>query len=257
MSLTALTAIDGYLAMADAANPLGVYLLARSLLELDGIVTFTVSELRRLSDPRKFDWKERGRKTFSFLVRARTATGDPAIRANMDKAGMPAVKVIHVNDGIKALGEQGNLWAKAHYDALSDFAHPNFGSRKVNIAGGYVGDETRYGKSTFILKSNAGITTYRYPAAAAMDTALSATCERALENARHIFKEIESANLPFSEQELLERTGTRSGFVEVPPEAMAPLGRRAFQDAPKIGRNEPCPCGSGKKFKKCHGADVN
>ncbi|MGE0321957.1 MAG: preprotein translocase subunit SecA [Polyangiaceae bacterium] len=24
--------------------------------------------------------------------------------------------------------------------------------------------------------------------------------------------------------------------------------------APKIGRNDPCPCGSGKKFKKCHGA---
>ena len=23
---------------------------------------------------------------------------------------------------------------------------------------------------------------------------------------------------------------------------------------PKVGRNEPCPCGSGKKFKKCHGA---
>ena len=21
----------------------------------------------------------------------------------------------------------------------------------------------------------------------------------------------------------------------------------------KIGRNDPCPCGSGKKFKKCHG----
>mgnify|MGYP000544287138 FL=1 len=21
----------------------------------------------------------------------------------------------------------------------------------------------------------------------------------------------------------------------------------------KIGRNEPCPCGSGKKFKHCHG----
>jgi preprotein translocase subunit SecA len=21
-----------------------------------------------------------------------------------------------------------------------------------------------------------------------------------------------------------------------------------------VGRNEPCPCGSGKKFKKCHGA---
>lgn len=24
---------------------------------------------------------------------------------------------------------------------------------------------------------------------------------------------------------------------------------------PKIGRNDPCSCGSGKKYKKCHGAD--
>jgi SEC-C motif domain protein len=23
------------------------------------------------------------------------------------------------------------------------------------------------------------------------------------------------------------------------------------RERPKIGRNEPCPCGSGKKFKKC------
>jgi preprotein translocase subunit SecA len=23
-----------------------------------------------------------------------------------------------------------------------------------------------------------------------------------------------------------------------------------------IGRNDPCPCGSGKKFKKCHGANL-
>ncbi len=22
----------------------------------------------------------------------------------------------------------------------------------------------------------------------------------------------------------------------------------------KVGRNEPCPCGSGKKYKVCHGA---
>ncbi len=26
------------------------------------------------------------------------------------------------------------------------------------------------------------------------------------------------------------------------------------RDVPKVGRNEPCPCGSGKKFKNCHGA---
>lgn len=33
-------------------------------------------------------------------------------------------------------------------------------------------------------------------------------------------------------------------------ESLTPFRR----DMPKIGRNDPCPCGSGKKFKKCHGA---
>lgn len=33
-------------------------------------------------------------------------------------------------------------------------------------------------------------------------------------------------------------------------EAQAPYVR----ESPKVGRNDPCPCGSGKKFKKCHGA---
>jgi preprotein translocase subunit SecA len=25
---------------------------------------------------------------------------------------------------------------------------------------------------------------------------------------------------------------------------------------PEVGRNDPCPCGSGKKYKKCHGANL-
>jgi preprotein translocase subunit SecA len=28
------------------------------------------------------------------------------------------------------------------------------------------------------------------------------------------------------------------------------------RDAPKVGRNDPCPCGSGKKYKKCHGVNA-
>ncbi len=31
--------------------------------------------------------------------------------------------------------------------------------------------------------------------------------------------------------------------------AQAPFVR----GVPKVGRNEPCPCGSGKKYKHCHG----
>jgi len=30
--------------------------------------------------------------------------------------------------------------------------------------------------------------------------------------------------------------------------------KQVKRDEPKIGRNDPCWCGSGKKFKKCHGA---
>ena len=29
--------------------------------------------------------------------------------------------------------------------------------------------------------------------------------------------------------------------------------RQVRRDEPKVGRNDPCPCGSGKKYKKCHG----
>jgi preprotein translocase subunit SecA len=34
-------------------------------------------------------------------------------------------------------------------------------------------------------------------------------------------------------------------------EAAKPVTIR--RDQPKVGRNEPCPCGSGKKYKQCHG----
>ncbi|MFQ6673969.1 MAG: preprotein translocase subunit SecA [Fidelibacterota bacterium] len=37
--------------------------------------------------------------------------------------------------------------------------------------------------------------------------------------------------------------------------APAPRGRpQPIRVGKKVGRNEPCPCGSGKKYKKCHGA---
>jgi preprotein translocase subunit SecA len=32
--------------------------------------------------------------------------------------------------------------------------------------------------------------------------------------------------------------------------------RQVKRDEPKVGRNDPCPCGSGKKYKKCHGASA-
>jgi preprotein translocase subunit SecA len=33
----------------------------------------------------------------------------------------------------------------------------------------------------------------------------------------------------------------------------APKAETFVRAQPKVGRNEPCPCGSGKKYKQCHG----
>jgi hypothetical protein len=54
---------------------------------------------------------------------------------------------------------------------------------------------------------------------------------------------------------------------DVPPDDLEPMGEsladmfwtlngphEPVRQAPRPGRNEPCPCGSGKKYKKCHGA---
>jgi preprotein translocase subunit SecA len=34
----------------------------------------------------------------------------------------------------------------------------------------------------------------------------------------------------------------------------APVAQQPVLNKKKVGRNEPCPCGSGKKYKQCHGA---
>jgi preprotein translocase subunit SecA len=36
-------------------------------------------------------------------------------------------------------------------------------------------------------------------------------------------------------------------------EAAPATGQQPADAGPKVGRNDPCPCGSGKKYKHCHG----
>jgi preprotein translocase subunit SecA len=66
------------------------------------------------------------------------------------------------------------------------------------------------------------------------------------------------------QEELAQAVARHPGEAEYPVQALNQLReaavaaqatvRRAAAAAPKVGRNDPCPCGSGKKFKKCHGA---
>ncbi len=56
--------------------------------------------------------------------------------------------------------------------------------------------------------------------------------------------------------------GAVAGMPAPPPSPLAGAAvgsgagslRRTAGVVPEVGRNEPCPCGSGKKYKKCHGA---
>jgi preprotein translocase subunit SecA len=36
-------------------------------------------------------------------------------------------------------------------------------------------------------------------------------------------------------------------------DAARPDNATVVRTVPKVGRNDPCPCGSGKKYKHCHG----
>jgi len=62
--------------------------------------------------------------------------------------------------------------------------------------------------------------------------------------------------------ELQRRRAARRASMNFtgPNQGAAPAGEEAgkvktvVRSQPKVGRNDPCPCGSGKKYKKCHGA---
>jgi len=50
-------------------------------------------------------------------------------------------------------------------------------------------------------------------------------------------------------EQVAKITGTSGG--DSTPSKLEPVKKEA-----KVGRNDPCPCGSGKKYKKCHGANA-
>lgn len=78
----------------------------------------------------------------------------------------------------------------------------------------------------------------------------------------HLFKNMEAT---FREQvasliKTMNLEGQDTQVIEEKPEIILNLGGDTGaglqNEGPKIGRNDPCHCGSGKKFKKCHGKDL-
>ncbi len=73
-------------------------------------------------------------------------------------------------------------------------------------------------------------------------------------------REAQSGNLVASHQESVGMGfGSATQSEEANPMAEASKRGKAKpikREGQKIGRNDPCPCGSGKKYKKCHGANL-
>ena len=59
-----------------------------------------------------------------------------------------------------------------------------------------------------------------------------------------------SEDLDFREQRLDERERSLRASQRLLRAKTIPLDRAAHS---KVGRNDPCPCGSGFKYKRCHG----
>lgn len=62
----------------------------------------------------------------------------------------------------------------------------------------------------------------------------------------------EMANLKTTKDEYT--TSHTGGGENAPPQPRQPEKVQPVRVEQKVGRNDPCPCGSGKKFKNCHGA---
>ena len=61
--------------------------------------------------------------------------------------------------------------------------------------------------------------------------------------------------------QLVHRDSTNMGMSGEPTDVQKAGKQRGDKPQPirveeKVGRNDPCPCGSGKKYKKCHGANA-
>ena len=57
-------------------------------------------------------------------------------------------------------------------------------------------------------------------------------------------------------KEEIDRRGDDYGANENDYYDPTPVKQEPVKVGPKVGRNDPCPCGSGKKYKNCHGKDA-
>jgi SEC-C motif len=240
--------VDEYLWAASRLNPIALYSSARSLLELHAMLRYVQHLLAAACTEEEGDWRNRGQRYFSIILQARFGTTDPQAKEFLIKAGVSpkSVQLIRLREARQTLAKEF-AWVEPHYAMLCDFVHHNMSSQRT---GAYAGESlvarNGYG-GVLVFSEPTSVVQYEFPRMEAGRRAVGQTARRALENLQGLVSALdEFPKSPFSPKELKATTGSSLG-LEALNATMRP-------DYSKVGRNEPCPCGSGQKYKKCHGA---
>lgn len=242
---------DSYLSAVRGLNPYGIYNAARALLEVYAMTAYVSHLLREASKGAVTEWRSRGERFYETIIQARYGSTDPNTRAALidtESIDEKAVQPFRLNKARKHL-EGRIVWIEQHYVALCDVVHPNLASQRVGSTGAKAGLVARSsGGGAMIFPQESTIVHYEYGRAEPARSAAIVTAERALSCLKGIIEEHNGmTDSPFSDAEKERWTGSALGM----PSSVLP--RNVAKKAAQAGRNEPCPCGSGRKFKRCHG----
>ena len=70
------------------------------------------------------------------------------------------------------------------------------------------------------------------------------------ESARSVY------NISQARHDLMQTDYSQAAQGQAQAAEPPPVAKTIRKETPKVGRNDPCPCGSGKKYKKCCGKNT-
>jgi len=250
--------IAGYTTMVEAENPFGVYSSARSLLELNAFLYEVSRRLIECKEGNESGWQSRGEKFFGLIVRARFGTKDPKkdeLLLNYGVSGKNR-EPFRIMNSIENLAAEADFTdVQDQYNFLCDFVHHNLSSQRTSDVGFVTSNVAHSSSGGAIVMPNAGpITQYQYPVKTKAEKAIDETAAGALKNTEGIIRWLKRLpESPYSASEIQEMTGTPLGLPYLGHFTQSGSVRSSSSTTKRTGRNDPCPCGSGKKYKRCCG----
>lgn len=256
LTLKLLVVLDGYILAVENRNAILTFLSARYLLELLATVTSLLRELEAAKRIDVRDWEGRGRTFLAAICRGRYGASDPKIVQFLKSVGVSAssIQPFNITRAIKSLGEEVSFsTAVADYDYFSNICHHNGSAHQLfqTSMRETTSVITPFG-STIVTATPSLAVTLEYP----LDKAFHAAFINSV-GAVHAWgiavkdRIAVIPDVPFSETECRDLTGgalaSWATMLLPPARSPQPSSLRAI----KVGRNDPCPCGSGKKYKRC------